>query len=184
MKSSFFLQLLFVTIVSLTISCNNDEKATEISEFVFCDAENLSADSSMIVPSTKFWTSTFKGGKMISDEQAKNGKSSIKLFDKNQFGLTYIVNNVKSGDKFVAEVWRFGADLALVASARDSKLFYKDQKEAKEKDERGWEKLELEITIPAGYIETELLIYVWNPKKDIANFADDLKISFIQKTSE
>lgn len=178
MKSMFVLQILLAISFLFVISCNNKDDENKY-EAVYCDAENISKDSTMIVPASKFWTSSFKGAKLVTDEQAKTGKHSVKLFGKEQFGMQYVINNVLPGDKFHVEVWRLGESAALVVSARNTDMFYTSQKEVSDKDEFGWEKLELEVEIPANFTEDELLVYVWNPKKENAVFVDDLKIAFI-----
>lgn len=165
------------------ISCG-EKKNNFNGEVVVCDAENISLDSALIVPSNKFWSSTFKGGKMVSNEQAKSGKGSVKLFGNDLFGMTYLINNVKSGDNYHAEVWRLGEKGMIVFSAKDSKVFYQAQRDVTEKDEFGWEKLVLDVTIPENFKEKELLVYVWNPNKDVPTFFDDLKIQYVEKNIE
>ena len=64
-----------------------------------------------------------------------------------------------------------GAGL-VVASAPDANLFYKAGAPVAETKPSGWEKIVFPVSIPAGYPDSTIKIYLWNNGQEDVYFDD------------
>lgn len=180
-----FLNFIPILIIFLIFSCNQNKSSVSYEE-ILCDAEYVSADSSVFQPSGKFKGIDFSNGKNQTSKVAHSGKYSVLLNKRSRYGMSYSIDNVLANDTFEISVWRNSKNNngVLVASAEQTDKFYASQKDGANKDENGWELLTLKIVIPEQINRQSLKVYVWNP--DTANVAyfDDLKIQYLNKPKE
>ncbi|GAB4294049.1 MAG: hypothetical protein Kow0068_18940 [Marinilabiliales bacterium] len=148
---------------------------------IYCDAEKTTENGLFYIDSTGNYL--LKGGEYQSQEKSYSGKYSIKLSEKNTFGMRVNIDKIKTGDHFIISVWRFGNNNAsVVATAEDPKVIYKLQNIPAKKDRYGWEKLTLDFVIPEKINTNRLKIYLWNNSDTIVYF-DDLKIYIYKSIS-
>lgn len=180
MKQTFYL-ILFSTIIAFT-SCTKKKGDADVLEQITCDAEQRTADSSMFISNSKLNAGLFNAGRQMSIEKAKSGKNSIKLTGDAEFGFTYVIDKVETGDMFQVEVWRGGAISGqLVVSGEKSEEFYAQNNKSIETDENGWEKILIDVVVPVALNGKTLKVYVWNADKTKIVYFDDLKISYLGK---
>lgn len=141
-----------------------------------CDAEQLSEDKGTYltnVPSVKF-----DHLETQSDIRAYSGEYSIGLTDQKEFAAFTTFKRVKPGDQFTVRVWRWDptASAGLVLSDDESKGFYHyTSTNIIQRDESGWEQLELSVTVPLDASFQSISIYLWNSLKQDVWF-DDMEV--------
>ena len=179
--NSVFLLSIVVSIYSCT------EKKEEVKvvalEEVVCDAENLSKDSVYFVSNSKLSVSKFSLGKKTSQEKAHSGKNSVRLTGESLFGMSNTIERVEAGEIYKVEIWRSSTSKKgkIVATGVDSQDFYIDSSQPVERGVENWNKLVIDIVIPASLNGKQLKIYAWNPDKSKVVFFDDMKISYFGK---
>lgn len=143
---------------------------------VRCDAEQLSDDQSSYlsnVPSIRF-----DHLETQSDTRAHTGQYSIGLTDQKEYAASTTFKRVQPGDEFTVRIWRWDptGSAALVLSDKEGQGFYHfTATNIIQKEENGWEQLELKATIPADASFQEIGINIWHQLRQDAWF-DDLEI--------
>lgn len=142
-------------------------------ERIYCNADSLTPDLSRFINQAY----TFGGGWLQSGEQSRSGSSSVKLDQKNRFGLEYALTGLLPGDNYRISVWRYGDyyESHLVVAAPQPALFYKSVNDYIQSDDKGWKQLVMYVTVPAGLGDDPLKVYLWNSGKSSVYF-DDLEI--------
>ncbi|OFX44970.1 MAG: hypothetical protein A2046_14915 [Bacteroidetes bacterium GWA2_30_7] len=177
--------LLLFSLLGGIISCTEKKEATtNVIEEVFCDAEHLTSDSSFFITDKRLTIAKFNHGERVSNEKAKSGKNSLKLTGDKLFGMAYTIQEVKSGDVFQIEVWRYCTSKSgkVVVSAENVDDFYLDSGQPLERNADGWERLEIKVVVPIALNGKPLKVNVWNPDKSKVVYFDDLKISLIENS--
>ncbi|MEI7943039.1 MAG: hypothetical protein WCH76_07775, partial [Candidatus Riflemargulisbacteria bacterium] len=72
-----------------------------------CDAETLTDDKSKFIASDN---TLLEFGNLQSSEKSHSGKYSIKLTKDNIWGMTFRLNDVKKGEKFKLNIWRYSSE--------------------------------------------------------------------------
>lgn len=182
MKRIAYLLILSVVLFSCK---NNNEESNEFKpiKIVVCDAENVSPDSSLFVPSSRLSSLTFNDARSQSAEQAHTGRYSAKLNKNRPYGFTYKMFNIQANDSLQVTVWRYSPEKIgnLVVSSQDASLYYVSQSVGEEKDNYGWEKLTINAVVPEKAANQTLLVYCWNPDTVNTVYFDDLTISYLNK---
>lgn len=147
---------------------------------IYCDAETVKKD--IFVGEN----GNFKNGITRSDEKARSGKYSCKtgLGEGLQFGFSIDLNTIESGVFYKASVWRFqeakGNDGYLAVAADDGKSLYKNTTYPIQKDEKGWEKLEIEFFVPASSNWKKLNVHTYSGGNTVV-FFDDIRFEKLPK---
>ncbi len=150
---------------------------TDYGDFpIRCDAEQLSADQGTYltnVPSVKF-----DHLETQSDTRAHSGEYSIGLTDQKEYAASTTFKRILPGDQFTVRAWRWdpSGSASLVMSDNESKGFYHyTSTTIIQRDENGWEQLELTATIPIDASFQSISIYLWNSLKQDVWF-DDIEV--------
>ncbi len=140
-------------------------------EYFFCDMERT-------VNEGKNFRSNgvdFSNGKTRTDEYALSGKYAARCDMERKYGPGVTLHNVFSGDLIEAEVWRksdFGIG-PLAVQGMEGWKFSAYSKEP-QKIVRGWELLEVKVTVPLG-VENQMLKVFPYARQGVVYF-DDLKV--------
>ena len=116
-------------------------------------------------------------GEWQSNEFARSGTHSLKLDAERPFGWDSPVCELKGTETIRLSVWRFNPN----GKAQSGKLvttcdgFWQAAEEVVETNEAGWERIFLEVQVPAESRNKPLKIYCWNPATEAVYF-DDLKV--------
>ncbi len=146
---------------------------------IYCDAENVEGDF--------FVTGShqFSGGELRSDERARSGRYScrIGLGENLPHGFGYELIGAAPGEMYKVSVWRYKfpekEGRLAVRGSGDSEL---DIYESfpKETDTNGWEKLEIQFTVPFENVPEVIHVFVYaSGLKEV--FFDDLSIEKIDQ---
>lgn len=147
-------------------------------KMVLCDAETISLNKKQFVAANDS-TFFFDGANKRTSFKAHSGNHSIFTTPGNKaYGFGFKVHNAKEKSYFKISVWRKSKDSkgAIVVSAKNTNDYYNATSSAIEKDENGWEKLEMEFFVPPIANKDNIFsFYVWNNSVDTVYF-DDFKI--------
>ncbi|RMG55614.1 MAG: hypothetical protein D6722_27610, partial [Bacteroidetes bacterium] len=116
-------------------------------------------------------------GHTQSAEQARTGQFACKLDSTQRFGMTYVFQDLKPGDRFLAHVWRYvrgSMPTALVVNLSGNREHYA-QIERPDTTAEGWERLSVAFAVPFDYETGELRFYVFGYGGGEAYF-DDMTI--------
>ncbi|MBT4775040.1 MAG: hypothetical protein HON99_04930, partial [Crocinitomicaceae bacterium] len=151
-----------------------DQGELNISRSYRCDAE-----STLLQKGEKVFTcngDNFSGGKFQSKNQARSGKHSCKLLNKNSIGMTIRLYDIKPGDYVDVSIWKKSTSNAqgslVIASGQVNALYERVVMPILE-EESGWQKLHYTFMAMKSY--QELLIYGYNPDDEPVYF-DDLSV--------
>jgi hypothetical protein len=89
------------------------------------------------------------------------------------YGLEVFLDN-KPGYFFRIVVWRHSekGEGLVVVSAPDANLFYRAGAPVAERTSSGWEKIVFPVSVPAGYPDSTIKIYLWNNSEGDIYFDD------------
>mgnify|MGYP005666414949 CR=1 FL=1 len=150
-------------------------------EAIYCDAEKVK-DGFFVTDKYQF-----TGGQLQSDERARSGHYSCKIGlgkDLPQ-GFGYELTGVKGGELYKVSVWRYKfpekeGRLAVRGSGDSGLDLYESF--PKETDGEGWEKLEIQFTVPFEKVPEVIHIYVYaSGLKEV--YFDDLTIEKVAELS-
>lgn len=141
---------------------------------IYCNADSLSDDGQEYIAGEY----RISSGWTQSDVIARSDKYSVRMDNNEEFAFNFTVDDLYPGQDLECSIWRHttNQETYLIASAKDSGIFYKGTNQSVEADSAGWQKLELKFSIPKLDPPLErLTFYLWN--KDRAEvYFDDLKI--------
>jgi uncharacterized membrane protein len=146
-------------------------KRNNMPDSLECNALNLSQDKQHFVASDG---ELIDNGDTRDSSMKRNGNSCIRLNKDKPYGFTYHGIHFTPGDMLAITVWKFPAykdTVKLTASC--GKDFYQYASSGKDTDKSGWEKLELNVTVPEN--DSNFTIYVVNETRTNVWF-NDLKI--------
>lgn len=121
----------------------------------------------------------FTGPPVISTEFAHSGASSIRLISpEHPYAFGTNIPGLTGTETVTISVWRYnkqpgGRSGALVAEVTG--ILREVAGDALEREESGWEKLELKFTLDCRNKGKTLRIYCWNPNPDEVYF-DDIEV--------
>jgi hypothetical protein len=117
-------------------------------------------------------------GNTQSSDFARSGRYSCKLTKESPFGLTSILSEVNADENLKISVWSYingNNNSGLVVTANDVNKLYIFKK-APSLNENHWQKIEIDLKIPAAADMQDLKIYCWNNEPDLPAYFDDLSI--------
>jgi len=171
----WFGKILFVLILSvILISCtslSNYDSANGM--LVKVDAERLTGDSRYYLGENDVKVS---GGKQQSDLTSVSGKYSTLTLPQTPYSFSFEVSHAQADAYYVVDVWRKAKHgKGVIVMADKTQKFYLASHEVVEKGKNGWEKLELQASVPPNLQGQKIVFYVWNNGKDSV-FFDDFRI--------
>ncbi|MBC7487904.1 MAG: DUF2142 domain-containing protein [Cytophagaceae bacterium] len=117
----------------------------------------------------------FENANTQSKEYKRSGLHAVKVYAENPFTFTYRLYDCESGDQLSVEVWRWGKT-GRISLVNDPNHLYVEVLEPVDKDSTGWERMELNYTIPRDLTGDVVTIYLFNNEKE-ATYFDDIKIT-------
>lgn len=168
--------VIFLSILLVANSCIR-ETNFPVSKKIICDAEQLTKRGDKYIAANDS-SEYFESGRYRTKLNAHSGNHSVLTIPKTKaFAMMYKIRHVGPDAFFNVSVWRKSKDGlgALVVSGDNSEILYLANTKSVEKNENGWEKLEMEIYTPPNFGSGILSIYVWNNGSDTVYF-DDLII--------
>jgi hypothetical protein len=122
----------------------------------------------------------FSGGKLQSNQFARNGENSLLLTPSTPYGLD-ISMPVSKGKRYKIEFWQRSSNqkqALVVASASLSNKFYRTS--MKGDNHKGeWTLSKLALSLPSDYLEDSINFYIWNPETDSV-WVDDFKLKVFE----
>lgn len=172
----FSASIVFFSLTLIILSSCRRSAELDFNEYVFCDLELLSEDSSLFIANTHP-EKRITGVEKLSKKEAFSGNNSIMLKKGRQYGLNCMILNTNSDEYYEVSVWRKGAEGlgSLVVSDEHSAIYYNSVNIADSSGKDGWERLRLTFYIPPDFRNVTLKFYVWNPGEEAVYF-DDLRI--------
>ena len=176
-KIYFAISVLFV--MSFGFSCKHNAGFNR-DITVKCDAEKLTADKKSFLSNSGNYT--FSGGKQQTQLEARSGKHAVMATKKFPYVFSFLIENA-GADKFLkVSAWRKSKSGkgVLVVSDNTSKKLYQVASKVRERDDNGWEKLEMEVFTPPNFVNEDVKVYCWSNSGDTV-FFDDIKIEVTEK---
>ncbi|HAP70038.1 MAG TPA: hypothetical protein DCR04_10000 [Flavobacteriales bacterium] len=165
----YLVRFLFL-LISLVCILGCHQPQSSYAQRVFCDAETV--ENGKFISQGEF----FDHANYQTDEKAFSGNHSVLLQKGREYGMTYHINDVKEGERFIVRVKRHSKTSkgSLEFAGRKIGLCHAATSRAiNKKSVGGWDELELNMLIPFGV--DSVLIYVRNNKDEPVYF-DDLEI--------
>ena len=151
---------------------------------LFAEEINCGAEETLIKGQKTYYAAgayTLEEAAFRSDEKAFEGKYSVKLTPKNQFGMSITMGTPRAKDELEASVWFYENktsactdDKPFLVATIGKNVFWKGSDEIIER-KNGWSKLNFKIVIPEGVYQDPLVIYCWNKTKNDVYF-DNMSI--------
>lgn len=141
----------------------------------FCDAEIV--DSSGLTLIDPWNRHSFGSSSARSDSVSHSGRYSLKTDLTNRFAFTIKPGDLKAGESFLVNVWRYAPlnDNSTLAATVNEASFYLTRIKSLQKDESGWEEIAMEFFITPGMEGHSVTIYAFNPGPDPVYF-DDFRV--------
>jgi hypothetical protein len=150
------------------------------SSLIFCDAEQFTNDGKYFITSD---IKTFlKNTETRTGEDSKSGLYSVLLNNKQPYGFTVKLKDIRSYDKIQVKAWckNNTGQACVVITAPEQSVFYKSFT-ISQKGKNNWQLFECETKIPDDYSFSEIGIYIWNHGEEKA-FFDDFSIILLKKS--
>lgn len=146
--------------------------STPTVRIAFSDIEELTPDNKYF--KTTIPTVTLPNAKLRNSEKVHSGKFSVKTTKQEPFVFTHRFENLKTGDRIKAGVWRWAEndDAILVMSATNQKELYRKGSASILRDKNGWEYIMLDVLLYNAPSDGKLDVYVWNRGDKPAWFDD------------
>jgi hypothetical protein len=180
LKLKFHYSVFLVLILLAIVSCvRNDE--FQVDEAYESGAEKLNKKGDKFLAENDS-SVLFDGGKLQTNIESFEGDYAALTTPQKAYAFHYRIKNAGPDWYFKISVWRKSKNDkgAIVAAAKNAKMFYLATSIAVEKMSNGWEKLELEIYTPPTFYMDELNFYVWNNGSDTVLF-DNFTIERLAK---
>lgn len=143
---------------------------------IFCDLEQLSADSSSLVSTAPGYT--FSGVEQRIEGESHSGSFAFFLTPEHPYGGMLRLSPVKPCEAITISAWRLGnnGSAGIVAAAPNVDDYHTFQNRFEENTQPGgWHRIRHEIRLPADYSSDRLDIYLWNPVND-SIWMDDMQV--------
>jgi hypothetical protein len=171
----YIVRFLFL-LISLICILGCHQPQSTYAQRVFCDAETV--ENGQFVSQG----ASFEHANYQTDKIAFSGDCSVLLQKGREYGMTYHVNDVKEGERFIIRVKRHSktSEGSLDLAGSEVKLcYFATSRATTKKSSDGWDELELNVIIPFGV--DSILIYLRNSTDEPVYF-DDLEILRYNKT--
>ena len=172
LRNVILVMLFFATLFSCVQETN-----FPINSIVICDAEQVTKKGDNFIAandSSEFFT----GGLNRSNLESHSGSYSVLTIPKTKaFAMGYKIFDAGPDAYLKISVWRKSKDGKgpLVVAGSNTDIFYLASSEVVEKQDDGWERLEIEAYTPPNFGDGVISVYVWNNGADTAYY-DDLVI--------
>jgi hypothetical protein len=145
---------------------------------ILCSAEKRTADEKYF--RSKSGIVLFEYGELQSNEHAFSGNFSAKTTKEHTYAMTVELPNFSVGDNYKVRVWTksSGNNRHIVASSNNTQLFYAASDKVVN-EEKGWQQIELEFTIPKIPGNELIKVYLWNSGSQVVYF-DDFEITSVK----
>ena len=178
---SKFLFLFLVGAILLKFTSCAPRDSFPVGKKLLCDAEHINEKGKFIPANDSSFL--FDGGNKQTSIKAHTRSYSVYTTPGGKaYAFGFSIKKAGPNWYFKLSVWRKAKDGkgALVASAKDTKVFYQATSDPIETDENGWEKLEMEVYTPPTFNRSEIVFYVWNNGTD-SIFFDNFRIERLAK---
>lgn len=167
--------LLFFLLLLIFTSCKNSALNDNVKTTFYCNTEVLTKDNGKLCDMQNE-NITFAGKKLLSNEEAFSGKTSLKLNQKQNYAFSIKLPTVKN-KTYKASVWYKGNVEYVSIIVQGNKFYKKSNTIINEKD--GWKQILLKFIIPLNYNNNDTIkVYVWNNQKKKV-FVDDFKLELV-----
>jgi len=124
----------------------------------------------------------FSGVKLLSEEVAHSGRTSIKLDAANPYGFQAEVEKLRGNEQLKVTVWRYspqaeGQSAGLIAEVRG--LIWEFKGDVVATSPQGWQQIALTLTLDCRTRGKTLRIYCWNPTQAVVYF-DDISVEMFR----
>jgi len=138
------------------------------------DLELLSTDGKWILAND---STQFCANASLAAGKARSGKSAFMMPATDSYAMAYELKDVKPGNKFDISIWKSaGSTNAYLVASGVNDPFYRQSNGYIESDKSGWQKVVLDLQLPADFKGNKLKIYLWN-HSDSPVWFDDFMIS-------
>lgn len=143
---------------------------------VVCDLETTTSDNQIFLDTLG---NRFGAAWPRSNKTARSGKHSVKMDEKTEFALEYVIDSLKTGTNYEIEVWRKADNYSgrLVVGVTKPNIFYKAQNDFIT-SENGWDLIRIKFSVAENMQNETVKVYLWNKDKKLCYF-DDLTIKQI-----
>ena len=147
-----------------------------VAEKVVCDLESTTSDNQIFLDNLG---NRFGATWPRSNETARSGKHSVKMDEKTEFALEYVIDSLQVGKNYEIEVWRKADNYSgrLVVGVSKPHVFYKAQNDFIT-SENGWDLIRIKFSVTENMQNETVKVYLWNKDKKLCYF-DDLTIKQI-----
>ncbi len=173
--------IIFLLLSYIVLACTRVEEFP-IGTMLHCDAEILNKKGDKFIAANDS-SVFFDGGKKQTKNESFSGNHSVFTLPGNKaFAFGYTIKKAGPDWYFRISVWRKSKDGkgAIVAAGKNAKELYLATSKPIEIDDKGWERLELDVYTPPGFFRDKLVFYAWNNGSDTVYF-DDFKIERLAK---
>ena len=157
-------------VINLFISCNEKSDYPIKFDFEKTNKSYFISNNNRQIRINNSWTK----------EYSKSGKNCAKIFEKNPFGLSYTLENLKKGNQIIISVWEksdyANSYLKLIGNEDDIILSKKSNRDVNNID---WQLISMKLTLQKDYEHVKFFIH--NPSS-FPSYYDDLNINLIEKT--
>ena len=173
MSQHHFSILLFCIVIFVGCTTKPNVRSDDVR--IYCNAEKWQEKNFL----DESGTYTLTNAAARNSEKSRSGKFSLKLTREDPYGMAIYFRDLKPKMFFRVTVWQKGnGHICLSDDIVNS--FYKDTQKVVETDSLGWQKLEIEYTVPDNYKGEYLKIMLCNYSAEPVYF-DDFEI---RKTAE
>jgi len=157
-----------------TLKYQEISKQKVIEKQIICDMETLTTNNQLFLGTNN---RLFGKADNRTSEVARSGKYAIKMDEKTEFALGFILDSLKNGDMYEIEVWRKSDNYSgrLVVGASNPNIFYKAQNDFIISEKNGWNMIRIRFEVTPEMKNETLKIHLWNKNKKLVYF-DDLII--------
>ncbi|HOW30666.1 MAG TPA: hypothetical protein PLP88_03805 [Bacteroidales bacterium] len=135
-----------------------------------CNADTLTPDKTFFVENGRTWKNSWNE----SADAARSGTWSVKLTGENIYAMEHMIDSVAPGQQYRISAWRKGGNnkAFVVACSPEKGGFYKQSANYLSIDEKGWEQVVLNLTIPVDFKGNKLKLYLWNDSGNTVYYDD------------
>ncbi|WP_317897543.1 DUF2142 domain-containing protein [Aurantibacillus circumpalustris] len=151
-------------------------KETCISKIeVSCDVEKINAEGFLLTSNDSI---LLKGTNVLTTKVHRSGNHSLVMPPNSSLSAVYKVKNIYSGSFLEMRAWQKASKGQLIFTGEGINCngYYFAHDDAQLKENNGWERMRMVLSMPAGCDSSESLFYLQNPTADTIYF-DDLWFS-------
>jgi len=157
-----------------TLKYKEISKQKVIEKQIVCDMESVTVDNQLFLGTDN---QLFGSAYNRTYEVAHSGEHAVKMDEKTEFALEFILDSLKNGDMYEIEVWRKSDNYSgrLVVGTINTNVFYKAQNDFIISEKNGWNMIRIKLIVTNEMRNETLKVHLWNKDKKLVYF-DDLII--------